>query len=256
MANIKKAIELINSFANGDTNVAKALLTPDYIQHNLAVPTGRDAFIDIVKQLSTAPIKTTVENIRAFEDGDYVVLHSIYNFAGKGAQVAFDIFRFENDKIAEHWDNCENIAPANLSGHTQTDGATEVVDLDNTEANKKMCEKFIKEAIIGGKTSKLLKYIKHGDYIQHNIHITDRIRGLVFASIALSKADIKVTYNRLHMVLGQGNFVIAIAEGSFNKIPTVFYDLWRVEDGKLAEHWDILESIPDDSTWAHNNGKF
>ena len=45
-----------------------------------------------------APVKTTVENIRAFEDGDKVFLHTVYNFAGMGEQVAFDIFRFDEDK--------------------------------------------------------------------------------------------------------------------------------------------------------------
>ena len=33
-----------------------------------------------------------MENIRAFEDGEYVFLHTVYNFAGAGEQVAFDIF--------------------------------------------------------------------------------------------------------------------------------------------------------------------
>ena len=38
-------------------------------------------------------------------------LQTVYNFAGVGEQVAFDIFRFdENGKIAEHWDVMETIA--------------------------------------------------------------------------------------------------------------------------------------------------
>ena len=57
-------------------------------------------------------MKTTVNNIRAFEDGNKVFLQTIYNFAGAGEQVAFDIFRFDADgKIAEHWDVMETIAP-------------------------------------------------------------------------------------------------------------------------------------------------
>ena len=51
-----------------------------------------------------------MNNIRAFEDGDKVFLQTIYNFAGAGEQVAFDIFRFDGDgKIAEHWDVMETI---------------------------------------------------------------------------------------------------------------------------------------------------
>lgn len=101
MTNIEKALALINTFATGDTEKAASLLAEGYIQHNLAYGTGRDAFVGSVAWLASAPVKTTVQNIRAFEDGDKVFLQTVYNFAGAGEQVAFDIFRFDADgKIA------------------------------------------------------------------------------------------------------------------------------------------------------------
>ena len=107
----EKALALINTFATGDTDTARSLLADGYIQHNLAYGTGADAFIGSVEYLASADVKTTVDNIRAFEDGDKVFLQTIYNFAGAGEQVAFDIFRFDEDgKIAEHWDVMETIA--------------------------------------------------------------------------------------------------------------------------------------------------
>lgn len=111
MKNTEKALELINTFATGDAEKAASLLAEDYMQHNLAYGTGRDAFVGSVQYLASAPVKTTVNNIRAYEDGDKVFLQTVYNFAGAGEQVAFDIFRFdENGKIAEHWDVMETIA--------------------------------------------------------------------------------------------------------------------------------------------------
>ena len=102
MTNIEKTLALINCFATGDTETAKGLLAPGYIQHNLAYGTGADAFVGSVAYLGSAPVKTTVNNIRAFEDGDKVFLQNVYNFAGMGEQVAFDIFCFDADgKIAE-----------------------------------------------------------------------------------------------------------------------------------------------------------
>ena len=137
MTNTEKALALINTFATGDTEKASELLAENYIQHNLAYGTGRDAFVGSVSYLASAPVKTTVNNIRAFEDRDKVFLQTVYNFAGAGEQVAFDIFRFdENGKIAEHWDNLANKAEPNPSGHTQIDGTTEINNLDKTEANK------------------------------------------------------------------------------------------------------------------------
>ncbi len=111
MTNKEKALELIGTFVSGDSVKAKKLLAKDYIQHNLAYGTGADAFIGAVEYLASSPVKTTVNNIRAFEDGDKVFLHTVYNFAGTGEQVAFDIFRFDADgKIAEHWDVMETLA--------------------------------------------------------------------------------------------------------------------------------------------------
>lgn len=101
--NTEKALALIGTFASGDTETARELLDENYIQHNLAYGTGEDAFISSVEYLASADVKTTVENIRSFEDGDYVFLQTVYNFAGAGEQVAFDIFRFDEDgEIAEH----------------------------------------------------------------------------------------------------------------------------------------------------------
>ena len=89
---IEKALALINTFATGDTDTARKLLDENYIQHNLAYGTGEDAFVSSLEYLASAPVKTTVNNIRAFEDGDYVFLQTVYNFAGAGEQVAFDIW--------------------------------------------------------------------------------------------------------------------------------------------------------------------
>ena len=40
MTNIQKALDLINTFASGNTEKAKSLLAEGYIQHNLAYGTG------------------------------------------------------------------------------------------------------------------------------------------------------------------------------------------------------------------------
>lgn len=57
MTNTEKAIRLINTFATGDTEKASELLAENYIQHNLAYGTGRDAFIGSVSYLASAPKK-------------------------------------------------------------------------------------------------------------------------------------------------------------------------------------------------------
>ena len=251
----EKALALINTFATGDTDTARSLLADGYIQHNLAYGTGADAFIGSVEYLASADVKTTVNNIRTFEDGDKVFLQTIYNFAGE--QVAFDIFRFDEDgKIAEHWDNLAALAEPNPSGHTQTDGTMEVTDLDKTEENRELVKNFLYDVMQGNNLDKTPDYFDGDAYIQHNSGIADGVSGLNAALGALAEQGISMVYDEVHMVLAQGNFVLAVSEGTFGGAPTSYYDLWRVENGKIAEHWDVMETIADQATWQNQNGKF
>ena len=257
MNNTEKALALISTFATGDTDTARDLLADDYIQHNLAYGTGADAFIGSVEYLASAEAKTTVNNIRAFEDGDKVFLQTIYNFAGAGEQVAFDIFRFdENGRIAERWDNLAALAEPNPSGHTQTDGTMEVTDLDKTEENRELVRNFLYDVMQGNNLDKTPDYFDGDNYIQHNTGIADGVSGLNAALGALAEQGISMVYDEVHMVLAQGNFVLAVSEGTFGGAPTGYYGLWRVENGKIAEHWDVMETIADPSTWQNQNGKF
>ena len=257
MSNIQKALDLIGTFATGDAELAASLLDEGYIQHNLAYGTGRDAFVGSVEYLASAPVKTTVRNVRAFEDGDKVFLQSVYNFAGAGEQVAFDIFRFNGQGlIAEHWDNLANVAGPNPSGRTQTDGTTEVSELDKTEENRALIEAFLEDVMQGKRPEKTPEYFAGDAYLQHNTGIADGLSGLGAALEALAADGIQMIYDRTHQVLAQGNFVLGVSEGTFGGKPTSYYDLWRVEDGKVAEHWDVMETIADPSDWQNENGKF
>ena len=257
MGNIQKALELIGTFATGDAKLAASLLDEGYIQHNLAYGTGRDAFVGSVEYLASAPVKTTVRNVRAFEDGDKVFLQSVYNFAGAGEQVAFDIFRFNSEGlIAEHWDNLADVAEPNPSGHTQIDGTTEVSDLDKTEENRVLIEAFLEDVMQGKHPEKTPEYFAGDAYLQHNTGIADGLSGLGAALESLAANGIQMIYDRTYQVLAQGNFVLGVSEGTFGGKSTSYYDLWRVEDGKIAEHWDVMETIADPADWQNENGKF
>ena len=256
MSNKEKALALIGTFVSGDTAKAKELLAPGYIQHNLAFGTGADAFVAAVEGLALAPVKTTVNNIRAFEDGDKVFLQTVYNFAGAGEQVGFDVFRFDEDgKIAEHWDNLADKAAPNPSGHTQIDGTLEKKDVDKEET-RKVVAGFVGDVLRGENPDKLTSYYDGDKYIQHNTSIADGLSGLGAALEAMAKQGITMVYNKTHMVLADGDYALACSEGTFGGVPTTYYDLFRVENGFIAEHWDVMETLADKSTWANENGKF
>lgn len=244
---------LLASIETGDSRPVAYVNPTKYIQHNLAVGDGLEGFGAVLQQLPKGSAK--VNTVRAFQDGDYVFTHTDYNFFGP--KIGFDIFRYENGKIVEHWDNLqEKPAKANPSGRSMIDGSTQVRDLNQTQENKALVQAFVQDILVGGKIEKLASYFDGDNYIQHNPHIADGLSGLGAALESMAKQGISMKYDRIHKVLGEGNFVLVVSEGQFANKPTSFYDLFRVENGKIAEHWDTIETIPPKAEWANMNGKF
>jgi predicted SnoaL-like aldol condensation-catalyzing enzyme len=244
---------LLKSIETGETAPVAAISPDKYIQHNLAAADGLAGFGALMAQLPKGSARANT--VRVFQDGDYVFTHTDYNFFGP--RIGFDIFRFEGGRIVEHWDNLqEKPAGVNPSGHSMTDGAVEVKDLAKTEANKALVRAFVDDILVNGRMDKLAGYYDGDNYIQHNPQIGDGLSGLGAALQAMAKAGLTLKYDRVHKVLGEGNFVLVASEGQFAGKHVSFYDLFRVQDGKIAEHWDTIEPIPPRSEWKNANGKF
>jgi predicted SnoaL-like aldol condensation-catalyzing enzyme len=244
--------ELLKSIETGDSKPVGYINAGKYIQHNLAVGDGLAGFGAVLQALPKGSAK--VNTVRVMQDGPFVFAHTDYNFFGP--KVGFDIFRVEDGKIVEHWDNLQEKAVANPSGHTMLDGATTTTDLDKTIANKALVRSFVDDILVNGKMEKLTGYFNGDNYTQHNPNIGDGLSGLGKALGEMAKAGITMKYSQIHKVLGEGNFVLVVSEGSFAGKPSSFYDLFRVQDGKIAEHWDTIETIPARSEWKNANGKF
>lgn len=249
MGNIQRAKLLIKTLETGDVEIAKSFLKENFIQHNLTIPTGRDAFLEKFAG-------STTNVVRAFEDGDKVVLHLTIKLNNGEERVAFEIFRFEDGLVAEYWDNISALTPPNPSGHTQIDGVLKFDATVDTETTRVVVSDFIKDVLREEDLSKFTSYFDGNNYIQHNSNIADGVSGLGQALESLAKAGIKMEYFKTHMVLASGNFALGVSEGSFAGAKTTFYDLFRVENKKIAEHWDVMETLPEESIWAHTNGKF
>ena len=246
-----QVVALLNSIESGDQAPIAYINAEQYIQHNPGVADGLAGFGAALAQLPEGSARA--KGARVFEDGDFVVAHTDYNFFGP--KIGFDIFRFENGLIVEHWDNLQETAGPNPSGHSMIDGPSDVVDVEKTAANKGLVENFVNDILVNGEFAKVGQYIGE-TYIQHNPQIGDGLSGLQDALKAMAEAGIVMRYNKVHKILGEANFVLTVSEGSLGDKPTSFYDLFRIENGMIVEHWDVVETLTPASEHKHSNGKF
>ena len=255
LTNKEKAVALVKAFETGSSKVLDYVSDEKYIQHNLAFPDGKNA---IVGFFTDKPTGITVNVYRVLEEGDYVVLHSTYGGVWNNGtpQVAFDVFRFENGLAVEHWDNLLDVAQPNASGRTQTDGTTEVADKGKQDANKELVKELMDVAFVGGDYSNITKYISPEQYWQHNPQGSDGLDGFNKFVEYLTANNIAMTYDKCHKIIADGNFVLTMANGAFGDQKVAYYDLFRLEDGIVVEHWDVVANIPPKSEWKNQNGKF
>jgi len=89
-------------FNKRDYAAAKRLWSDRYIQHSAHIAPGREGLFDLIRSV---PETLRYENQLIVAEGDYVIAHG--RFSGNGrpaAWIAADVIRFEDGKLAEHWD--------------------------------------------------------------------------------------------------------------------------------------------------------
>jgi predicted SnoaL-like aldol condensation-catalyzing enzyme len=251
-ARVQQVVALLKAIETGAQEPIAVINSERYTQHNLAAADGLAGFGELLRQLPKGSAR--VNTVRAFEDGEFVFTHTEYNFFGP--KIGFDIFRFAHGRIVEHWDNLQETAGPNPSGHTMIDGPADATDLDRTDANRELVRAFVGDILVNGRMEKLAGYFDGDNYIQHNPQIPDKLSGLGAALEAMAKQGVTLKYDRIHRAFAQGNFVLTVSEGSLAGRHTSFYDLFRVQNGKIAEHWDVIEPIAPKEQWKNQNGKF
>lgn len=240
------AAEAINAYAGAR-----------YTQHSTPVKDGRDGFIEFFADFKQRNPIREIEIVRGFEDGQYVFLHVVQNLNnGEFKYVTADIFDTDDDgKLIEHWDMIAEMVDETVSGHSQVDGPTEPVDLDKTEQNKTLVRNFVTDVLVNGEADKITQYVSSETYIQHNPTIGDGLDGLGAALAAMAEQGHSMVYEEIHKVVGCGNFVAVMSKMNMAGVDMAVIDLFRVDNGLIVEHWDVMEEITPEETWV-NSGKF
>jgi predicted SnoaL-like aldol condensation-catalyzing enzyme len=247
---------MIDIFGKKDATAVDRYFGESFIQHDPTLADGLAGMKSFAAEIASSPA-ANITIYRTLVDGDFVLLHSRYGGVGRsaGPTIAFDLFRFKDGKIVEHWGGQESEAPPNLSGRTQVDGPTEILDRDKTEANRTLVQTYRETVMVALRFDRIEEFIEDTHYAQHASQIGDGIARLRdrIASVAKEGGKLYLTPRRF---VAEGNFVLVLSEGDLPSGPTALYDLFRVENGKIVEHWDVLTPIPPRNQWKNPNGPF
>ncbi|MFD7731018.1 ester cyclase [Kitasatospora phosalacinea] len=122
------------------------------------------------------------------------------------------------------------------------------------EENKQTVLAFYQAAINDKDHKAAAKLLSHG-YIQHNPRIADGLEGFR-EFVETLEADFPHLHAEVKRIFAEGDYVIAHVHGI--RVPggpeTAIVDIFRLEDGRIAEHWDVMQQIPDEA--RNQNGMF
>jgi predicted SnoaL-like aldol condensation-catalyzing enzyme len=247
-------LDLLAAYSTGEQSAFDVINPNKFIQHD---PQIGDGLAGLKAWLTSIPPgQIAVKPVRVVVDGPYVAVHS-ETVLPSGDTTSWDIFRFEQGKITEHWDTRQPIGPPNGAGHTELDGPTTVTDLAATEYNKSLAWTAIATVFRDGDLSQYGEPIWNAaGYIQHT-------EGMNADGIAGSKPIVEqfigsraAVYTKIDKVIGEGDFVLVISECNVGGTPYSFYDFFRMAQGQITEHWDVLQPLTPPNQAKNINGQF
>lgn len=234
--NVEKAKGLLRGLSSGDRELATQHVSPDgFVQHDPTIADG----VDGLREQAGRSLGR-VEIVRVLEDGPFVVAHGQYGNDDEGC-VFFAVFRFENGFLVEHWRFSTPLAPPNRSGHTQTDGPAEPDRWQDTDRAKAVVRDYYETVHVGGQHDRIGDYMAEDLQIRHEPGVRD--------GVAAFRQDLAMliqsrTIDDVVLLAGQGDLVFIAARGTHEGEPCAYIDLYRVEAGKLVEHWGFPQAIP------------
>lgn len=244
----------LKGIKDGKIEVVKQYTGDRYTQHSTGVSDGAQGFIDFFEGFLQRTNDRDIRIIRAIEDGNFVFVHVYQDIDNGSAKwVTADLFDTdENDKLVEHWDVIAAYKEPHetVSGNDMVLGDFEIKDIDKTEENKALVRSFFVDVFQNGNHSAVEKYVSAEKYVQHNPHVPDGIK-----AVKQFLATQDFSYDFIFKVIGQGDYVVSYSKATLDGTELAVFDIFRIENQRIVEHWDNMEPIPSRSEWA-NTGKF
>ena len=233
-----------------DGNPAEALnkyIGKRYTQHSTGVANGKEGFLEFFIPFLERTPERDIRVVRALEEGSYVFCIVFQSLNGGEAQwVTMDLFDTDNDgKIIEHWDVIAAYENT-VSGEDMVGGLTEPDAVADVEVNKTLVKEYVKTVLTEGHIACLSEFVAE-DLIEH-------ASGQAALEQRLS-AEGAGHCEMLFKLIGQGDYVVIFTKWHDRQNDHAIFDVYRVADGLISEHWAVSEPILPRDQW-NNSGKF
>ena len=262
--------------AAGKTYVAHNKYDAKYrVQHDPWVADGLggdEAFIEKRRKAEPQkydPVEQYVNVLHTIiADGNLVAIKShVFTNPADPGRVIVDIWRLENGKIAEHWDviqpsetNPANVAPVGCGVGTTYETAKQAGDTvqnpscgnpkpsADTASNRKRILDYMEMGMQPGKLAEAINTYVAPDFVQHAARIPPGRDGLI-AYLEPRMAARRADHQRSETarVLADGDMILVHRRVWSDSDPrgTAFVDLFRMKNGMVVDHWDIVQPIPE-----------
>jgi predicted SnoaL-like aldol condensation-catalyzing enzyme len=106
-------------------------------------------------------------------------------------------------------------------------------------ANKKLVYDFYRIVLRARRLDQAEQYMKE-DYMQHNPNAETGIKGFkdFFSKLGGPQPPLLETLPDLVSIQAEGDYVTLSLRREHDDYSTTWFDMFRIEDGKIAEHWD------------------
>lgn len=223
-----------------------------YTQHSTGVANGVEGFLAFFEPFVERNPKREIEIVRIFEDGPWVFCQAYQSLNDGAARwVTMDMFFTDKDGlILEHWDTIAPYVEVTKSGEDMVGGVSQVDLSADTETNKAIVREFTKQVRQEGDPSKITQFMAE-NLIQHSDVIDAGSSGFKAWHVSPDCGDYEMLFN----LIGQGDFVMTYGKRHAQGKDIAVFDLFRLEDQMIVEHWMNQEEISPREAWG-NSGKF
>jgi predicted SnoaL-like aldol condensation-catalyzing enzyme len=249
----------------GRVELADEFLAEGYIQHSPLLPTGRAAFRNI---MSAVPRRDEIPElveppvIAFVAEGDLVVMTFVEELpepdgSGTYTTTHFNMFRIDDGRLAEHWHSLQGPPGPDLplpedGGPQRVTGVSGIGQIrllgspDPKLANNKRLVFDMYRNVIDANREELADIYLAEDYIQHNPNVPTGREAIKPYLAARDDLPIEMSLRSpLVAMVAEGDLVVqavmyehADPRHEGRTYTSTGFDMFRVAEGRLAEHWD------------------